>query len=336
MNAYRDDALGGVMGGSVPRVGGALRPAALSGLGVYRPHELVGNHAIAERLNSSDEWIRSRSGVVTRHRAGPDETVMTMAAAAGKNALAAAGVDQHEVDLVIVASCTQTQSSPSTGEQVASRLGLGRAGAFTLGAACAGFTYGLAIAANAVRCGSADHVLVIGSEKFSDIVDPFDRSTAFLFGDAAGAGVVSLAEVDGIAAPVWLSDGAQADVLRTLGSPPVLHMDGQAVFRWAITTLPSLARAACERAGISTLDLAAIVPHQANLRITEAMVRGLELSDDVLVARDVVDSGNTSAASIPLALAKLRETTRLQSGDRVLLLGFGAGLTAAGQVVRCP
>jgi 3-oxoacyl-[acyl-carrier-protein] synthase-3 len=324
------------MGGQAAGVGVALRPAALSGLGVYRPAELVDNLGIAERIDSSDEWIRTRSGVVTRHRAGPHESVMTMAAAAGKNALAAAGVQEQDVDLVIVANCTQLQPSTFPAEQVAVELGLARAGAFNIGAACAGFTYGLAIAANAIRCGSADHVLVIGSEKFSDIVDPSDRSTAFLFGDGAGAGVVSLADVDGISPPVWLCDGAQADILRTLGSPPVLHMDGQAVFRWAITTLPSLARETCERAGISTRDLAAIVPHQANLRIIEAMVRGLELADDVIVARDIADTGNTSAASIPLALAKLMETTSLQRGDQVLLVGFGAGLTAAGQVVRCP
>ena len=187
-----------------------------------------------------------------------------------------------------------------------------------------------------MRGGNADHVLVIGSEKFSDIIDPADRSTAFLFGDGAGAGVVGVADVDGISKPVWCSDGAQADILRTVGSPPLLRMEGQAVYRWATTTLPGLARATCERAGIALSDLAAVVPHQANLRITESLVRALKLPASVVVARDVVDSGNTSAASIPLALDRLLETGEVRRGDPVLLLGFGAGLTAAGQVVRCP
>jgi 3-oxoacyl-[acyl-carrier-protein] synthase-3 len=237
---------------------------------------------------------------------------------------------------VLVATCTLTHAVPGASARVAAGLGLTGAGALDLGAACAGFTYGLSLAADTVRCGTADHVLVIGSERFSDIVDPYDRSTAFLFGDGAGAGVVSAAAVDGIAPPVWQADGSQADILRTIGSPPVLHMEGQAVYRWATTTLPGLARAACERAGIGLHDLAALVPHQANLRITDALVRALKLPPSVVVARDVVDSGNTSAASIPLALARLLETGEVRRGDPVLLLGFGAGLTAAGQVVRCP
>jgi 3-oxoacyl-[acyl-carrier-protein] synthase-3 len=315
-----------------------VRGAALRGLGAHRPARRDDNTAVAARLDSSDEWIRSRSGIVERRVAAPDEGVVEMAASAGAKALAAAGVDPALVDLVLVATCTLTQPVPAAAPRVAALLGATRAGALDLGAACAGFTYGLALAADTVRAGSADHVLVIGSERFTDILDPFDRGTAFLFGDGAGAALVSAvpSAEDGIARAVWSADGAAAGVLRTEGSPPVLRMEGRAVYRWATTTVPGLAREACARAGIAPEDLAAFVPHQANLRITEAVVRSLQLPDSVVVARDVVDTGNTSAASVPLALSRLQELGQVGRGDPVLLLGFGAGLTAAGQVVRCP
>jgi 3-oxoacyl-[acyl-carrier-protein] synthase III len=259
-----------------------------------------------------------------------------MAVSAGGKALAAAGVDPADVDLVLVATCTLTQPVPGASAQVAHRLGAVRSGAFDVGAACAGFTYGLSTAADAVRGGSAEHVLVIGSERFSDIVDPGDRGTAFLFGDGAGAAVVSPAEERGVFPAVWCSDGGSAGVLRTEGSPPQLRMEGRAVYRWATKTVPGLARRACAAAGLEPSDLAAFVPHQANLRITEAVARALGLPPHVVVARDVVDSGNTSAASVPLALGRLLERGEVRRGDPVLLAGFGAGLTAAAQVVRCP
>ncbi len=313
-----------------------MRSAALLGLGSHRPAHRADNTAIAARIGSTDAWIRDRSGIATRGVAGPDETVVDMAISAGGKALAAAGVDPSNVGLVLVATCTLTHAVPGAAARVAAGLGLGAAGALDLGAACAGFTYGLALAADSIRCGTTDNVLIIGSEKFSDIIDPDDRSTSFLFGDGAGAGVVGVATVDGISKPVWTCDGHQADILRTVGSPPRLVMEGQAVYRWATTALPGLARATCARAGVTLTDLAAVVPHQANLRITEALVRALKLPPHVVVARDVIDSGNTSAASIPLALDRLLETGQVSRGDRVLLLGFGAGLTAAGQVVQCP
>ena len=194
----------------------------------------------------------------------------------------------------------------------------------------------MGLAADAVRGGSARHVLVIGSEKFTDILDPYDRGTAFLFGDGAGAAVVGAADEDGIGPVVWSSDGDQADVLRTESYPPVLRMEGRAVYRWATTSVPDMARRAVAAAGLELSDLAAFVPHQANLRITDSLVKSLKLPPSVVVARDVVDSGNTSAASVPLALCRLVEEGQVRRGDPVLLLGFGAGLTAAGQVVRCP
>lgn len=313
-----------------------MTAAALTGLGAHRPARREDNTAVAERTGSSDQWIRDRSGIVTRGIAGDGESVVEMAVSAGGKALAAAGVAPGEVDLVLVATCTLTQVLPGAAASVAAALGTGDSGALDLGAACAGFTYGLALAADAVRGGSARHVLVIGSERFSDILDPYDRGTAFLFGDGAGAGVVSAATTDGIGPVVWSSDGAQAGILRTESFPPVLRMEGRAVYRWAATSVPALARQACAKAGIELADLAAFVPHQANLRITESIVKSLALPPSVVVARDVIDSGNTSAASVPLALTRLLEQGEVRRGDPVLLLGFGAGLTAAGQVVRCP
>ncbi|MDQ3503187.1 MAG: 3-oxoacyl-ACP synthase, partial [Actinomycetota bacterium] len=215
-------------------------------------------------------------------------------------------------------------------------LGATRAGASDVGAGCAGFTYALAMAADTVRAGSADHVLVVGAEKMLPLIDPDDRGTAFLFGDGAGAAVVSAAETDGIGPVVWLHDGSGADLLRIDGAPLSMKMEGRAIYRWATTALPDVAREACARAGLTPAELAGFVPHQANLRITESLVKSLDLPPSVAVARDVVDSGNTSAASVPLALARLHELGQVRRGDQILLLGFGAGLTAAGQVVRCP
>ncbi len=313
-----------------------MRAAALTGLGSHRPARRDGNAEIAARIDSSDSWIRERSGIVTRGVAGEDEGTVEMATSAGGKALAAAGVDPADVDLVLLATCSMPGPLPGGSPEVASRLGALHAGASDIGAGCAGFTYALALAADSVRAGTSDHVLVIGSEKLLPMVDPDDRGTAFLFGDGAGAAVVSLAEEDGIGRVVWAHDGDQHGRLVIDGAPLRLKMEGRAIYRWATTSLPALARTACERAGVELSDLAAFVPHQANLRITESVVKSLGLPSSVVVSRDVVDSGNTSAASVPLALARLAEEGAISRGDAVLLLGFGAGLTAAGQVVRCP
>ena len=313
-----------------------MRGAAVLGLGAHRPAVRVDNLEIARRTNSSDEWIRDRSGIVTRGVAGDDESTVDMATSAGGKALAAAGVSPDAVGLVLLATCSMPGPLPGGSPEVAYRLGATSAGASDIGAGCAGFTYALSMAADAVRCGSAENVLVIGSEKLLPMVDHDDRGTAFLFGDGAGAAVVGPADVDGIGRVVWASDGDQHDSLTIHGSPRRLAMNGRAIYRWATTSLPDLARRACAQAGIEPAELAAFVPHQANLRITESVVKSLKLPDSVVVARDVVDSGNTSAASVPLALTRLHEQGQVRTGDQVLLLGFGAGLTAAGQVVRCP
>ena len=313
-----------------------MRAAALTGLGAYRPTHREGNADIAARIDSSDAWIRERSGIVTRGIAGETEGVVDMATAAGGKALASAGVDPADVDLVLLATCSMPGPLPGGSPEVAARLGARHAGTSDIGAGCAGFTYAVALAADSVRAGTSEHVLVIGAEKLMPMVDPDDRGTAFLFGDGAGAAVVSRAEEDGIGRVVWAHDGDQHGRLVIDGAPLRLKMEGRAIYRWATTALPDLARTACERAGVELSELAAFVPHQANLRITESVVKSLALPPSVVVARDVVDSGNTSAASVPLALTRLVEQGDVGRGDPVLLLGFGAGLTAAGTVVRCP
>ena len=311
-----------------------LAGAAVTGIASHRPAERRDNLAIAERIGSSDEWIRERSGIVTRGVASPEESVVEMGVIAAGKALAAAGVDAAQVGLVMLATCSMPGPLPGGSPEIAARLGASAAGATDIGAGCAGFAYGIGLAADTVRTGTAEHVLVIGSERLLDMVDHDDRGTAFLFGDGAGAAVVSRSDVERVGPVVWAHDGDQHDKLTIHGSPVRLAMDGRAIYRWATTQLPGLCRRAVEEAGLELSDLAAFVPHQANLRITESVVSHLGL--DCILARDVVDSGNTSAASVPLALARLLELGQVSSGDAVLLAGFGAGLTAAAQVIHLP
>ena len=300
----------------------------------HRPARVVTNDELSETLDTDDRWIQDRTGIARRGRAGDGESVVTMAADATAKALAASGIDASDVDLVILASCTLPTPVPGGAAEVARLAGIGAPGAYDLNAACAGFCYGLAAAADAIRGGSARHVVVIGSERLSDWIDWSDRSSAILFGDGAGAAVVGPSDEPGIGPVVWGSDGDRRDLI----SIPVgahLRLDGPAVFRWATTSLTAVARSACEAAGVSPSELAAFVPHQANHRITTAVARHLDLGGAV-VADDVIDAGNTSSASIPLALARLVAQGRVDSGGLALLLGFGAGMTWAGQVVRVP
>ncbi|MBL7498197.1 ketoacyl-ACP synthase III [Frankia sp. CNm7] len=309
--------------------------ARVLGFGTYRPVRVVTNDDLAQRVVTSDEWIRSRTGIATRRIADADETTVMMGAAAAEKALAAAGITADDVELVITATCTSPSQIPGAAPQIAHRIGANAAGALDINAGCAGFCYALSQAADTVRAGTARHVLVVATEKLSDYVDWDDRSTCILLADGAGAAVVGPGERDEIGPAVWGHDGSRPDVIRVPGhGDNLFRMEGQAVFRWAITLVPALRRI-CERAGVAPEELAGIVPHQANLRIIEALVNGLGAKDAV-VARDVVDSGNTSAASIPLALSRLLDAGELRRGDPVLLFGFGAGLTYCGQVIRCP
>jgi len=317
--------------------------ARILAFGGYQPANVVTNDDLAATLDTSDEWIRSRVGVVSRRIAGPDETMPDMAVAAGGKALAGSGLAPADIDLLIVATCTPEVPIPNAAATVAHRLGITSPGAYDLNAACAGFCYALASASDAVRAGSARHVLVIGAEKMSAWVDPRDRSTSIIFADGAGAAVVGpvtdsdtgLNSGPGIGPVVWGSAGDQAGKIYIRDRNSFLAQEGQAVFRWATTALHPVAKAACDLAGIAQEDLAAFVPHQANLRIIEAIARKLGVPRD-RVADDIVHAGNTSSASIPLALSGMTERGELSSGAPVLLLGYGAGLCYAAQVITVP
>ncbi len=308
----------------------------IAAVGHYQPSRVLSNHDLAEMVATSDEWIRQRTGIDSR-RIADGESVTDLAAAAGGKALAAAGLRPDEIGLVTVATCTAIDRCPSIAAQVAGRLGVPGAVAFDLNNGCAGFGTALATADHSVRAGAARHALVIGAEKMSDVTDWTDRGTCVLLGDGAGAAVISRAGEVGIGPVVWGSDPSRADAVRLVGEwQPRFRQEGQTVFRWATTELAPIAQEACRRAGFSPAELAGVVTHQANLRIIEAVVRQLGLREGAVVARDVVDSGNTSAASIPLALSKLVERGELPPGAPVLLLAFGGGLSWTAQVVRCP
>ncbi|MEU8273031.1 beta-ketoacyl-ACP synthase III [Microbispora bryophytorum] len=317
------------------RLGQGAPAARILAFGGYQPAQVVTNHDLAARLDTNDEWIQSRVGIKERRVAGPQESEIDLAVQAGGKALAASGLSSDDIDLVIVATCTIETPIPNAAGRVAHRLGITAPGAFDLNAACAGFCYALAAASDAVRSGSATNVLVVGTEKLSQWVDSEDRSTVVIFADGAGAAVVGPSDRPGIGPVAWGSAGDKADAIMIKDRRSFLHQEGQTVFRWATTALHPVAKLACERAGVDPADLAAFVPHQANLRIVEAIARKLG-ADNAVVARDIVLAGNTSAASIPLALSRMIERGEVQSGGLALLLGFGAGLTYASQVIEIP
>ncbi|MEU2613952.1 beta-ketoacyl-ACP synthase III [Micromonospora sp. NPDC007271] len=306
-------------------------------LGHYQPTRVVTNDELAQMVDTNDEWIRDRVGIVTRRIAG-DETVADMAAAAAGKALASSGLNAADIDLVVVATCTSVDRSPNVACRVAAKLGINAPGAFDLNTACSGFAYALGTVDHAIRAGAARNAIVIGAEKLSDFTDWTDRSTCIIFADGAGAAVVTATAEDepaGIGPVVWGSVPEKSDAVRIEGWRPYVAQEGQTVFRWATTALAPLALEACEKAGVAPAELAAFVPHQANARIIDGIAKRLNIPD-AIIAKDIVESGNTSAASIPLALSKLVERREVPSGAPVLLFGFGGGLTYAGQVVRCP
>lgn len=334
------------MTGSMQALPG-VRQSRILGIGGYRPSRVVTNQEICERIDSSDEWIRTRSGIEQRRWATDDETIVSMSLAAAGKALAQAGITPDQVDCVIVSTVTHFFQTPSAAAEIAHKLGAGRAPAFDISAACAGFCYGLSLGSDMVRGGTADYVLVIGVERLTDLINHDDRSTAFLFGDGAGAAVIGPSDEPGIGPVVWGSDGSQLGLICQVESwtetftkeqPtwPHLYMNGNPVFRWASYEMAKVAQEAIDKAGISVHDLDAFIPHQANMRITDAMIRALKLPDTVKVARDIAEQGNTSAASIPLAMEKMLQTGEIKSGDLALLIGFGAGLVYAAQVARVP
>ncbi|PNE38998.1 MULTISPECIES: beta-ketoacyl-ACP synthase III [Streptomyces] len=304
-------------------------------LGHYQPSRVLTNHELAGMVDTDDAWIRSRVGIRTRHIAAPEETVDAMAAVAAEKALAAAGLATEDIDLVLVATCTATDRSPNTAARVAARLGLAAPATMDINVVCAGFTHALATADHAIRAGSATNALVIGAEKFTDVVDWTDRSTCVLVGDGAAAAVVTASPEPGISPVLWGSVPEMGNAVRIEGTPARFSQEGQTVYRWATTQLPAIARKVCDRAGLRPEELAGVVLHQANLRIIEPVAERIGAVNAV-VARDVVDSGNTSAASVPLALAKLVERREIPAGAPVLLFAFGGNLSYAGQVVHIP
>ena len=321
--------------------------AALLGIGAYRPSRVVPNSEVVDAIDSSDEWIRQRSGIESRRWATPEESVQVMAVGAARQALERSGIDPRQVDCVVVATVSHFLQTPALATAVAHELGTEQAAAYDVSAACAGFCHGIALASDMVRAGSARHVLVIGVEKLSEMTDPTDRGTAFIFADGAGAAVVGPSEVPGIGPVVWGSDGEQFDLIRNRedwrdvlasDSPRMPHpvMQGNAVFRWASFAMAKVGLQALDRAGLAVEDLDCFVPHQANMRITDAMARSMKLPESVRIARDIVDQGNTSAASIPLALDRMLTEGEARSGDTALLIAFGAGLAYAAQVVVVP
>jgi 3-oxoacyl-[acyl-carrier-protein] synthase-3 len=306
-------------------------------MGHYQPSRVLTNGDLANMVDTNDAWIRDRVGIAER-RIAEGETVADMATAAAGKALANSGLTAADIDLIIVATCSSVDRCPNVATRVAAKLGVAAPAAFDVNTACSGFSYALASADHAIRAGASRNAIVVGAEKLSEVTDWSDRSTAVLFGDGAGAAIVTACaenEEPGIGPVVWGSAPELNDVIQIEGWRPYIKQAGQSVFRWATYSLPPLARQVCEKAGIEPSELGAFVPHQANLRIIDPLARKLGVVNAV-VARDIVESGNTSAASIPLALSKLLERREVPSGAPMLLFGFGGGLTYAGQVVRCP
>ncbi|OBH91772.1 beta-ketoacyl-ACP synthase III [Mycobacterium sp. E2733] len=316
-------------------------------VGAYRPERVVTNDEICENIESSDEWIFSRTGIKTRRFAARDESAASMATEAGRQAIANAALTPSDIDCVIVATSTHFLQTPACAPAVAAALGATGVPAFDVSAGCAGFGYALGVAADMIRGGTAAKVLVLGSEKLSPTVDMQDRTNCFIFADGAAGVVVGETPDQGIGPTVWGSDGEQALAIRQdidwidymdspTGPRPFLRLEGSAVFRWAAFEMGKVGRQAMDAAGVRPDEIDVFVPHQANSRINEVLAKSLELRPDAVVANDIEHTGNTSAASIPLAMAELLATGAAKPGDLALLIGYGAGLSYAAQVVRMP
>jgi 3-oxoacyl-[acyl-carrier-protein] synthase III len=324
------------------RLPAAAPGARILGMGSCQPDNVVTNDDLAQRMDTNDQWIRDRVGIESRRIAEADQRLVDMAAEAGERAVKDSGLAATDVDTVIIATCTMPQPIPNAAAQTAERIGISAPGAFDLNAACAGFCFGVGTGADLIRAGSAKHVLVIGAEKLSDWLDWTDRSTAIIFADGAGAVVLGPAPDEasvGVGPVVWGSAGDMAQTIHVKPENNALSQEGQAVFRWATTKIAPVALRAIEQAGLAPADIDVLIPHQANLRIVDAVAKRLRTKgarEDMVVADDIRHSGNTSSASIPLAMDHMRADGRLRSGDTALLVGFGAGLSYAAQVVTCP
>ena len=321
--------------------------ARILSVGAFRPERVVTNEEVCQHIDSTDEWIRQRTGIEERRWADPETSVVDMAEVAAREAIEKAGLAPTDIDAVIVATVTHPYQTPSAAAMLTHRLGATPAAAWDISAGCAGFCHAVAQANDAVRGGSAGHVLVVGVDKLTDFTDLTDRSTAFLFADGAGAVVIGPSDSPGIGPTVWGSDGSQWDAIRNSHSwlevrasaePvwPALQQEGRSVFRWAVWQMAPVAQKAIDAAGITAEDLAAFIPHQANMRIIDAMIKQLALPESVPVARDIAQAGNTSAASVPLAMHRMLAEGQAAPGGLALLIGYGAGLAYASQVVVLP
>lgn len=315
-------------------------------LGAARGDVTVPNDDLVGPIDSSDEWIRQRTGIVTRTRVSKGVDAVDLAETAAKEALAKAGISPDQLGAVVVSTISNVAVTPSMAALLAERIGATPAPAYDVSAACAGYVYGIAQADALVRAGAAEYVLVVGAEKLSQFVSPTDRTISFLLGDGAGAAIIGPADEPGISASVWGSDGSKWDAVGMSGTIeqyldgeipwPTMRQDGQTVFRWAVWEMAKVAKQALEAAGVTADELAAFIPHQANMRIIDELAKQLGLPEHVLIGRDIETTGNTSAASIPLATHRLLEEHPELSGGLALQIGFGAGLVYGAQVVRLP
>ncbi|WP_082473704.1 beta-ketoacyl-ACP synthase 3 [Curtobacterium sp. Leaf261] len=305
------------------------------GFGHHQPERVMTNDDLAEIVDTNDEWIRTRTGIRTRHIGSESDSVTSMAIEAGRAALADAGVDPGEVDQVIVASTSHRDRAPYSAGRVAVGLDMRTPMPIDVNTACSGFESAVALADMSIRTGSATTSLVIGSELISGIVDWTDRSTCVLIGDGAGAAVIQRSETPEIGPVSWGSVPHLLNAVLVEGDPERFSQEGRSIYRWAITEAEGHARAVVEKAGLTMDDIQVFAFHQANLRIVEPLAKALGAGDRFVLA-DVVESGNTSAASVPLGLSKAWARGDLPEGVPALLFGFGGGFTHAGQVVTTP
>ncbi|MGP9693105.1 beta-ketoacyl-ACP synthase III [Brachybacterium sp. AOP25-B2-12] len=314
--------------------------------GAARGDVHVSNDDLAGPIDSSDEWIRQRTGIISRTRASAGHSVADLAHEAAAEAIANAGITAADVDVIIVSTVTFPYATPSLAALLGARLGNPELVAYDISAACAGFCYGIGQADALIRSGTARTVLVVGAEKLSDFVDPTDRTISFLLGDGAGAAVLTASDTPLVGPTIWGSGGENWESIRMTSSMlefrdgtapwPTMRQDGRTVFRWAVWHTADIVRRALDEAGLTVQDIDVFVPHQANMRIIDELAKQLSLPDSVVIARDIAETGNTSAASIPLATHRLLSEGLASSGDVCVQIGFGAGLVYAGQVVVLP
>ncbi len=319
-----------------------LRSVAV-GCGHYLPSQVVTNDDLSRILDTSDEWIRSRSGIRSRRRAKDGETTADLAVAASRMALENAGLEARDLDLVVLATTTPDRTFPATATRVQHELGMTGGFAFDLQAVCCGFLYALAAADGHIRCGRSKRALVVGSETFSRLLDWSDRTTAVLFGDGAGALVLEAEEVEpsapqGLLSVRLRSDGALGDLLYVDGGVATgnvghVRMNGREVFRHAVRNLAAISEQVLEEAGIGVDDVDWLVPHQANIRIIESAARSIGMPREKIVTT-IEEHGNTSAASVPLALSTAVQDSRIRRGDLILAEAMGGGLTWGAALLR--